>query len=291
MMTPKRPLLRYHGGKWKLAPWIISHFPAHRTYVEPYGGAGSVLLRKPPSYAEIYNELDGEIDNLFQVLRNPAGARELLRQIKLTPYSDTQFNQSWIAADDPIEQARRTVFRFAAGVSPAGSAGAARWKTGFRDNISHNRGTTPADDWRSYPQALEAIIDRLQGVIIRSLPALEAIERYTGADTLFYVDPPYPYGTRNERWAGQCYNHEMADDDHRALAEALHQAAGFVVLSGYACELYDVELYPDWQRIDRDTHSDSAGKRIESLWLSPRTTEALQAGSVNNGLPLFAALP
>ena len=64
-----RPMVRWHGGKWVLAPWIISHFPPHQIYTEAFGGAASVLLKKPRCYAEIYNDLDGEIVNLFRVAR------------------------------------------------------------------------------------------------------------------------------------------------------------------------------------------------------------------------------
>src|SRR5690606_6837914 len=97
-----RPIIRYHGGKWRIAPWIISHFPEHRVYVEPFGGGGSVLLRKPRSYAEVYNDLDGEIVNLFRVARDCGD--ELIRSVELTPFARDEFMLAYEETEDPIEQ-------------------------------------------------------------------------------------------------------------------------------------------------------------------------------------------
>ena len=96
-MRPTRPVLRWHGGKWLLAPWIIGHFSEHRVYVEPFGGAGSVLMRKPRCYAEVWNDLDGEVVNLFRVLRS-ARAQELVDVIRLTPFARDEFVAAYEAA-------------------------------------------------------------------------------------------------------------------------------------------------------------------------------------------------
>lgn len=279
--TAKRPVLRYHGGKWNLAPWIVGNFPQHKIYVEPFGGAASVLLRKDRSYAEVYNDLDGEIVNLFRVLRNPAQARELIRLVQLTPFARAEFETSYITADDPIEQARRTLFRSAAGFSTAG-AGSRKWKTGFRGNVTRS-GSTPAGDWRNFPTVLESVVDRLRGVVIENNPAADVIQKYDCPETLHYIDPPYPFETRNDRWAGNCYRHEMSDEQHRELAGVLKSVQGMVVISGYACPLYDDELYPGWHRVTRETHADGAKKRIEVLWINR------SARKIENNYPLFGA--
>jgi DNA adenine methylase len=273
-----RPVLRYHGGKWKLATWTISHFPAHRVYVEPFGGAASVLLRKDRSYAEIYNDLDGEIVNLFRVLRDPSQSLELIRVVRLTPYARTEFELSYLTDGNPIEQARRTLLRYAAGFA---SGAQLCYQTGFRNNVTRPH-STPADNWRDFPDAIPGIVERLRGVVIENRPALELIAQMDGEGTLFYLDPPYVYGTRNSRNAGKTYRHEMDDDAHRDLAVLARSVRGMVVISGYPCELYDRELYSDWGRVERETRADGARERVEVLWLSPKTSDALQ-----QRMPLF----
>jgi DNA adenine methylase len=263
--APRRPLLRYHGGKWRLAPWICAHFPAHRVYVEPFGGAASVLLRKPRSYGEIYNDLDGEIVNVFRVLRDQGAA--LRAALELTPFARAEFAESYTPHPDPVEQARRTIVRSFQGF---GSAAVCGETSGFRANSTRS-GTTPAHDWRSYPQHLPALIDRLRGVVIEQRDAMDVMQEHDGPDTLHYVDPPYVHSTRSAKTRGtvtrKAYKHEMDDDQHRALAAALAKLRGMVVVSGYRCELYD-EVFEGWQRIDATTHADGARERVESLWLS-----------------------
>ncbi len=264
-----RPVLRYHGGKWKLAPWIIGYFPAHRVYVEPYGGAASVLMRKPRSYAEVYNDTWSIVVNVFRVLREPGTAAELERVIRLTPYAREEFDACGdaeiIIIDDPIEKARRTILRSFAGFGSASTN--AQHSTGFRAN-SNRSGTTPAHDWMHYPDLIPTFTKRLSGVVIEHRDAMDVMEQHDGIQTLHYVDPPYVLSTRNVKRGNAYYDQEMSDEQHRTLAATLHELQGMVVLSGYRCALYD-ELYHDWRRVDHATHADGAKDRIESLWLSP----------------------
>lgn len=263
MKTKRRPILRYHGGKWMLAPWIISHFPPHRIYVEPFAGAASVLLRKPRSYAEILNDIDGEIVNLFRVTRDRGD--ELARALELTPFARDEYQDAFAETTDPVESARRLVVRSFQGF--ASDATCRARKSGFRRK-SHTSRTAPSKDWRNYPKALRTTIARLRGVVIENRDAHEVLIAHDGPDTLHYCDPPYVHATRSTMMhSRRCYNYEMTDDDHRRLAEILHELTGMVILSGYASALYD-ELYGHWWSTERPTFADGARPRVESLWIN-----------------------
>lgn len=278
-MKPTRPALRWHGGKWKLAPWIISHFPKHKVYVEPFGGAASVLIRKEPSYAEVYNDLDGEVVTLFRVMRNPETAEQLKRAIELTPFARDEFLEAYQKADTPVEIARRLIIRSFMGFGSNAHNSVGR--SGFRAN-SNRSGTTPAHDWVNWPSQIPAFIERLRGVVIENRPAHEIIKQHDSPQTLFYVDPPYPWGTRslNGKKVSHFYNHEMDDAAHIELAEQLQTSSGMVILSGYPCDLYDNELYKDWHRIERKAFADGARERTEVLWLN----DTAASGNEERGL-------
>lgn len=262
---PHRPVLRWHGGKWLLAPWIISEMPKHRVYVEPFGGAGSVLIRKPRCYAEVWNDLDGHVVNLFQVLRSDR-ASELVEMLRLTPFASDEFQQAYQPTDCPVEKARRLVIRSFMGF---GSNGHNRL-TGFRSN-SNRLGTTPAHDWINYPDALVAVIERLKGVVVLNRDACEVMAGHDGPETLHYVDPPYVMDTRSD--AGADYAHEMDDSDHENLLDFLDGLTGMVMLSGYPHEIYDTRL-AHWTRITRKALADGAKTRTEVLWLNPAAARA-----------------
>ena len=264
-MRVSRPALRWHGGKWRLAPWIIENLPPHRIYVEPFGGAASVLLRKPRSYAEIYNDLDRDVVVLFRILRDPERAAELIRQLRLTPFAREEFKDAYEVPYKAMDRARSLVIRSFMGF---GSNGHAR-STGFRSN-SKRTGTTPSRDWMNYPDALEAIVERLQGVVIENTTASAVISDHDSPETLFYVDPPYVPATRDK---GADYRHELTDTDHVALLERLRAVEGMVVLSGYPHPLYDEALI-GWRRIERESLADGARARTEVLWISPSASHA-----------------
>lgn len=272
-MSVTRPALRYHGGKFRLAPWLLQFFPPHGCYVESFGGAASVLLQKPPVYAEVYNDLDGDIVNFFRVLRDPVMRLDLIQACRLTPYARDEFDAAYEPTDDPLERARRTCIRAAMGF---GSAGATRATTGFRIDTRRKYGTAQ-HNWAAYPDHLGAIGERFAGVLIENRPALTVIEAHDGPATLHFVDPPYVHATRQMRNLG-CYRHEMSDAEHLQLLATLRDVDGMVVLCGYDTELYADSLR-DWQ-CHRTQARISGGRgttlRTEVVWLNPACSAALQ---------------
>ena len=283
-MTITAPVIRYHGGKFRMASWVLEHFPPHKCYVEPFGGAAGVLIQKPRSYAEVYNDLDGDIVNLFRVLQGEHSSQRLIELLTLTPYARAEFELAWQPVEDPVERARRLIIRAQMGF---GSAGASKAITGFRIDTARAYGTAQ-HLWQRYPEHLAIVCQRLAGVLIENRPATEVVLAHDAADTLHYIDPPYMHDTRvRGAQKGRYYRHELSDREHAELLATLKTLRGMVVVSGYPSDLYKTEL--DTWTMNTTSARISAGRggstRQECLWLNPACMDALH----HRGLPLEGA--
>lgn len=273
-----RPLVRWHGGKWMIAPWILPFFPPHDTYTEAFGGGASLLLRKARARkAEIYNDLDETLIRLFKVLQDPAKAERLVRLLQLTPYSEKEFQWAYEHTDDDVEAARRTLVRSWMGYGSDGTAGV--YKTGFRSIVNH-AGKTPAGEWVNYVATIDRTIERIQGVMISCRDAYSVLEQYDTPETLHYVDPPYLPSTRSEgnrrRGAGyHVYQHELSEEDHVKLLDFLMGLKGMVILSGYPSALYEQKL-ARWHKHCRRAYADGGAPRTEVLWINPHCAKRLK---------------
>ena len=274
--VPRRPMVRWLGSKWRMAPWVIEHLPPHELYVEPYGGSASVLMRKPRSPVEVLGDLDDELLNLYAVIRDPVAAGRLYLVCTFTPFSDAEFRLAMrrLPADaDPVERARRMIVRHAMQLSP--DVRGETQGTGFRRYTGSARRVAAAD-WEAFPEALADMTARLGRVVIERLPAVETIRKHDRPGALFYVDPPYVHATRQEVRKG--YAHEMTDGQHRELLDCLLGLEGMAVVSGYASPLYD-EALAGWRRVTREVTDHARQRREEVLWISPAAVAATGRGA------------
>jgi DNA adenine methylase len=257
---PLRPPFNYFGGKQRVAERIAALLPEHRHYVEPFAGGLSVLLAKPPSKLETVNDLDGDLMTFWRVLRDRPD--DLCRVAALTPHSRAeQAAARDLDVADDLERARRVWVTLAQG------RGGVLRNTGWRFFSDPDGTNTSMPGYLAgYVGRMPPAAARLSAVSLECRDALDVIADYgKHRDVCIYADPPYLGSTRG--W-GNNYRHELrTDEQHQAVAEALHACEASVVLSGYHSPLYD-EMYGDWARVEIPSYTGNGNvnARTEVLW-------------------------
>lgn len=252
-MSKINTLLKYPGSKWRISDWIISHFPRHKVYCEPFFGSGAIFFNKKPAYIETINDLNGDIVNLFKVCREHPN--ELAQLIDLTPFARDEFCDCYEKSDNPIEQARRTIVRYHQSFGTSNSS-----KNSWR-NVQTYGGPKCATMWNYLPNAVLECAKRLKEAQIENIDAVKLIRRYDDEDTLIYCDPPYLRGLRKKN----IYAYEMSDEKHFELLKAVKANHSKIVISGYDNELYNQEL-KGWSTDTKRTTAQMGLHRTEKIW-------------------------
>jgi len=260
----------YVGGKTRLVDWINEHLPDHMVYVEPFGGSASVLLNKPRSDIEVYNDLDGDVVQFFEVVRDRPD--DLAEWARRTPYSE-ELHTEWVQAfysgerpDDPVERAGRFLF-----LRYTQYAGKYEGPSGFKRDTPRTR-VGESTTWKSVPDRVDEVCERLQGVSIQNRDFAEVIDHYDDDNVVFYVDPPY---------LGKEHSYRVTDFDHADLAAALEG------IDGYALVSYTDRpdgLYADWTEVTRGHYHDSGARKDKD---EEKVTERLLLNYDPDAVPTF----
>ena len=253
-----RSVLKYPGSKWRIAQQIVAQIPQHHSYVEPYFGSGAVFFHKKPSNIETINDLDDDVVNLFRIIReNP---KPLIKAIELTPFSRTEYEEAYSQEPDTdsIERARKFLIRCWQGHGFRTTGEIVGWK----NDVQGREAAYAVRHWYHLPQWISVVVERLREVQIEHRPALEVIKRFNNEKVFIYADPPYVLSTRCRK----NYNHEMTDNDHIELLQALIQHKGTAIISGYECDMYN-DLLRGWGKMHFQTLDQLSQKRIETIWI------------------------
>jgi len=251
-----RSPITYYGGKGNLISKLLEYVPLHEYYLEVFGGGASLLFAKESVEAEVYNDIDGELVNLFRVIRDHFD--EFYKKVALTPYARGEYlfcKETYKDCEDPVERARRFFVALRQGFSGQAEAG---WRYSLK---SKKAGLFASiSSWLSTIEMLPYIYMRLMYVQIENLHWRECMEKYNDWEWagFFYLDPPYLPDTRRKPSA---YRFEMTRKDHEEMVEwLLTKSKTKVMLSGYDNDLYFELEKAGWKKVCFDVGCHAVGK-------------------------------
>ncbi|HEX2846177.1 MAG TPA: DNA adenine methylase [Chitinophagaceae bacterium] len=271
----------YFGSKNKIALELCDQLPPHNCWVEAFCGSAALTLRKLPADIEVINDIDSNIVNVFEQLRN--NFDELYRVIELTPYAEEELILARTLPTGEIsnlERARR--FLVQSMMSVNGIFGEDKGGFSYSDSYTRNGHDARVNRWNNLPERLTYVVERLKSVRVENKDAKKLLERYVNRPaTLVYLDPPY----LGERTNG--YNKDANDEQfHRELLAVSNEAKCMIFISGYENELYDTLLTAKggWQKrlietITKDTKGNSHA-RTEVVWANKHFQKALETQKV-----------
>ena len=191
-------------------------------YVEVFGGGGSVLLNKERSVREVLNDANGNLINLYRVVREHPD--ELKDRLLYVLHSREDFK---------IAQRRLAQFSYKDDILRA-----ADFYQVVRQSYAGNGKQFSAvarSMWAGFP-AIDRVAGRLQGVTLEKEDFGVIFQRYDSPTTVFYIDPPYFF--TEDYYPGGIF----LRSDHQRLAAILQNTEGLWLLSYNLCPEV-LELY------------------------------------------------
>ena len=212
-LLPEGQFFRFFGGKTRLIKHLLPLVPTHKIYVEVFGGSAELLFSKPRSFLEVYNDIDGELVNLFEVVRNKP--LEFIEKAEFLVYS-RELQERWRRAkppEDPVEWALRTWYIYQTTFAGKRFSG---WA--FARKVNQVKSFRPRLD------RISKLHKRLEAVHIDHLDFRRCLKNWDSDKSFFFLDPPYRNVTHSNL-------RKMSDVDYHDLAEICKKLEGKFLLT------------------------------------------------------------
>jgi DNA adenine methylase len=268
------------GGKSTILTFILSNLPPHKTYAEPFGGGGVVLLNKTKAKLEVYADIDARLVALFTALARENTAGQLISTLALLPYG----RRTYFAANTVQHNSAAFIAGQRMSFGGKGNSG-----YGFAVTEETNGQDACTSRYAKSIEKVSRITKRIERVVFEHADCFSIFTKYDTPETLFYLDPPY----LTEERTGDVYLHEMTSQDHQKLVDTIMQLSGMVVISGYANVIYETLEANGWLLREHKTTCSLAGRvsrstlkgagsmlsqqqRTECVWINPAAQAALK---------------
>lgn len=214
MYKPSKPIIPWIGGKRRLAKHILPLFPPHSCYVEPFAGAAALYFMKPGVKAEVLNDINGDLVNLYRVIKHHLD--EFVREFRWALNSRQMFEWAQMSTPETLTDIQRAGrFYYLQKLAFGGKVESRTF------GVSTTSG--PRFNLLRIEEELSAAHLRLARTTIERLEWRACIDRYDRPHTLFYCDPPY--------WGTEGYGVGFGLDQYDELAETARRIKGMMVIS------------------------------------------------------------
>ena len=207
------PIIPWLGGKRRLAETLIPNFPPHSCYVEVFAGGAALYFMRPPAEVEVINDINGELINLYRVVKNHL--EEFVRQYKYALSSRQVFRWQQETPPETLTDIQRAArFFYLQQYCFSGKVESQNWGTAT---------TTPALNLLRIEESLSAAHLRLASAHIENMDWFKLVERYDRPHTFFYMDPPY--------WETEGYGVEFGLAEYEKMATFMRSMRGKAIIS------------------------------------------------------------
>lgn len=258
-MIVDRGIFAYMGSKEAIVDWVINSFPTdHRRYVEVFGGTMRVLLAKAKSEIEIYNDFNGNLTNMFEVIRTKK--EEFIEQINSLFISEDLYNHIFQELNKPSvnekEELECSVERAIRYFYIMSFTYKGKFTGGF--SVIPDKGYT--EKLQEKINTINWIHSRIKNCIVTNKSYEKIITANNHPDTLLYLDPPY-VGTEvyYEKLAGA-----FTQADHIKLRDLLIAHKGKFVLS-YEADPFVNDLYSQFYILGKEKFRQGRGIEVEEV--------------------------